>query len=173
MNISFENKFKDIFAFNLYTLMRSPLVLVSILVIFVMLGWPIASPLLSKLAQETDVIRIIVGVMILLLFELVLLCAILAFWILLTLLSIMSKKNKTFLTQRTIILGEDTILSESEYARAEVKWMAIQKIGRTNSYLYLYTGNNAAMVIPRRAFPNVEQWNAFHEFCTHRTKHLS
>jgi len=91
----------------------------------------------------------------------------------LTILSMISKRNRTFLTEHTITLAEDNFTSESAYAKTEWKWPSVQKIARTNNYCFVYVAQHAAIVVPRRAFADHEQWSYFNDYCRERMRRSS
>ena len=54
-----------------------------------------------------------------------------------TVLGMISRRNKTFLTEHTITLGEDGFTSETQYSRSELKWSIVQKLARTRSCIFI------------------------------------
>lgn len=84
-------------------------------------------------------------------------------------LSVISRKNRTFLTEHTITLDEVSFTEESPFNRTEQKWISVQKLGRTRKHLFIYISQHAAHVVPRRAFRDNAEWNAFYEYCKLRT----
>ena len=85
-------------------------------------------------------------------------------------LSMVSGHNKTVLTEHTIILTDDSLVEETAYCKTEQKWLGVQKLARTKGYLFIYIMQHGAHVIPRRAFRDDTEWNAFYEFCRQKSK---
>ena len=102
--------------------------------------------------------------------ELLLVIAIAGLWLVITMLTMISRKNKTLTAQRTVTLGEDGFTTESVYGRSEYKWPVIQKLARTKGHVFLYFSQHSALVIPRRAFEGVAQWDAFYAYCRRKTQ---
>src|SRR5262249_11507836 len=102
--------------------------------------------------------------------ELLLICAMVVFWTVITLLTMISRRNKIFFCQKTMTLANDAFIGESQYGKSETRWTAVQKLARTRNHLFIYLGQELALVIPRRAFENTQQWDAFYNFCAERTK---
>ncbi len=76
-------------------------------------------------------------------------------------LSMISKMNKTILTEHAITIDEGGLTEETVYNRSEYKWAGIQKVVRSGRYLYVYVAQHAAHVIPRRAFASAREWEEF------------
>jgi len=85
-------------------------------------------------------------------------------------LSMVSRKNKTIITAHTIIRGEEGFTEETPYSKTEQKWTIVQKLARTKSYIFIYVAQYASHVVPRRAFRDDAEWNAFYEYCRERTQ---
>ena len=85
-------------------------------------------------------------------------------------LSMVSRRNKTVLTEHTITLGEESFTEESPYCKTEQKWAIVQKLARTKSYIFIYVAQYMAHVVPRRAFRDAAEWDAFYEHCRQRTQ---
>ena len=98
-------------------------------------------------------------------FELMAFCFVAAVLALSVALSMVSRKNKTILTEHTIILGEEGFTEETPFNKTEQKWTIVQKLARTKRYIFIYVAQHMAHVVPRRAFHNEAEWNAFYEYC--------
>ena len=75
-----------------------------------------------------------------------------------------SGKNKTIMTEHSIELYEDHFVSESQYGRSELKWDIVQKLRRTRSFIIIYVTKSSAMMIPRKAFSSDDDWDSFYRF---------
>jgi hypothetical protein len=87
-----------------------------------------------------------------------------------TIIGMISRRNKTFYTDRTISLGEDGFISETPHSRSEMKWSIVQKLARTRSYIYIYVTQHSAHVVPRGAFQEIGEWDSFYEFCKRKSR---
>ena len=85
-------------------------------------------------------------------------------------LSMVSSRNKTFVTEHTIVLEEDIFTEETVYNKTEWKWTSVQKLARTRRYIFIYVAQSMAHVVPRRAFRDDAEWNAFYDYCRQRTQ---
>jgi hypothetical protein len=102
--------------------------------------------------------------------ELIALFFVAAVFALSVVLGMVSRKNKTVLTEHTIILAEESFTEETPYNKSEQKWTIVQKLARTKSYIFIYVGQNMAHVVPLRAFRDDAEWDAFYEYCRQRTQ---
>jgi hypothetical protein len=75
-----------------------------------------------------------------------------------------SGKNKTIMTEHSIELYEDHFVSESQYGRSELKWDIVQKLRRTGSFIIIYVSKGSALMIPRKAFSSDADWHSFYHF---------
>ena len=75
-----------------------------------------------------------------------------------------SGKNKTIMTEHSIELCEDHFVTGSEYGRSELKWDIVQKLRRTRSFIIIYVSKNSALMIPRKAFSSNDDWDSFYRF---------
>ncbi len=153
----------DIFSASLQQLFHQPFLIAFFAILLTLTSytnWQAISP------ERTLLVRL-VSVIILELIPFMFVTAVIGLFIF---LNTFSKKNKTLLTEQTITLDESFLACQSEYARSEVKWKAVQRIVRTRSYLFLYLSQMGAMLIPKRAFNSKEQWDSFFEFCVAKSR---
>jgi hypothetical protein len=162
ITVRYSNTFRDIMAFCFYHYPRSPVVLgfngVSFALISVLI--------FSALPKEESFLTKLIAFGVMEVFVLLLLAAVAALSVV---LSMVSRKNKTTLTEHTIALGEASVTEETVYNKTEQKWAIVQKLVRTRKYVFIYISQHASHVVPRRAFRNDEEWDAFYEFCRERT----
>jgi hypothetical protein len=64
--------------------------------------------------------------------------------------SIISRKNKTLLTNYKLITTDKSFIEENEYTRTEIKWKTIQDIIKTKNYIFIYTAQHRIIVIPTK-----------------------
>jgi hypothetical protein len=166
MKVSFRYKYLDLIAFNFYHLFRSIIFygfLVFIILIGIIPNWQAAN---HAAADKSMIYRIVLFV-ILELVPVVISYIVLA---LVLLLANIGKMNKTVLTDSSIILNEDILVTESAYSHSEIQWTAIQKLVRTRTYIFLYIMQHGALVIPRRAFESDAAFDQFWSFCQAKLK---
>ena len=123
-------------------------------------NWQAISP------EHSLLVRLITFI-ILELIPIILVAAIIGLFIFFT---VLSRKNKTLLMEQVITLDENFLVCQSEYARSEVKWEAVQRVVCTRNHLFLYLSAQGAMLIPKRAFDSKEQRDKFVEFCVAKSR---
>jgi uncharacterized membrane protein YuzA (DUF378 family) len=164
MTIIYRNTFRDHLAFAAYHMLHSAMFLVATTVILTLLTFMSVVPAIS--GTESAAVRIIAFVFM----EVLLLIGIAGVFTITTMLTLISRKNKTLLAERTVTLGEDGFVVESVYGRSEYKWPVVQKLARTRGHVFLYFSKASALVIPRRAFEGVAQRDAFYAYCKRKTQ---
>ncbi len=163
MIIKYRNSYGDILAFCFYHYPRSPFVAGSCAVSIALISL-VATTAASR--EGGPVVRILS-------FFLIMLVASLFFAALFAisvLLSISSSKNKSVLTEHTITLTPANFTEETAFNKMEQNWAIVQKLARTRNHIFIYIAQHMAHVIPRRAFSNDAEWNAFYDYCRERTK---
>jgi hypothetical protein len=163
MTIRYQNTFRDVMAFCFYHYPRSPVVIGSYGVGFAL----ISLVLFQALPKDEDVVTKIVLFVIIELIACTFLAGVFALSVV---LSMVSRKNKTMLTEHTITLAEQSFTEETAYNKTEQKWSIVQKLARTRSYVFIYVAQYMAHVVPRRAFREDSEWDAFYEYCRQRTQ---
>ncbi len=62
-----------------------------------------------------------------------------------------------------IELTDNGIITEDRYERSERVWDVIQRLIRTKRFILVYVSQRQAFVVPKRAFPNDQEWDSFYE----------
>lgn len=75
-----------------------------------------------------------------------------------------SGKNKTLMTENSIELHEEHFVSENQYGRSVLKWDIVQKLRRTKRFIFVYVSKSSAVIIPKKAFLSEDDWNSFYHF---------
>jgi len=161
ITISYKNTFGDILRFWLYHQTRSPVTIGLLTVIVFMTSYFT----ITSIPRDEDLIVQLITFVVAEGFVLGLFFGLIGA---VTVLSMISGKNKTLLTEHTITLQEDSFTVETTYSKTVSKWPSAQKLGRNKSYIFIYVSQHAAHVVPRRAFHDEDQWNAFYDFCKAR-----
>lgn len=155
-SVQYTNTFADMLWFSAYTYSRSTLMLVLYSMLF---GFACFSAYTSVSASESLGIRLFMSAVLVLIFMVVFF----TFFGVVIVLSLISKANKTTLTEHTITLTDTGLVEETEFNRTEQKWIGIPRLARTHRHIFAYTSQYAAHVIPRRAFDDAASWDAFYE----------
>ena len=164
MTIKFFNTFGDRLAYALYALPRNPFTALIMVGTFVFFVW---SALLPAIPAEGSVPH---QTLTFILAEVFVAGVVIAFWVALVFVATLCNWNKLLRAERTVTLRNDLIFTETEFGKTEIKWNAIQKTARTRTRLFLCLGKDSAIVIPRRAFEKISQWEEFYEFCKKQTR---
>ena len=155
-NVQYKNTLTDVLWFSAYTYSRSPVILALYSIVFAFACFsaytsvPASTPLVARILTTAIVVAVF---LVIFLFVLGVFLA----------LSVLSKANKTILTQHSITLAETGLIEETEFNRSEHKWTGIPRLGRTRRYIFAYISQYAAHVIPRRAFSDAATWESFYE----------
>lgn len=166
VSVTYRNGFQDRLAFAAYHIPRNPFVLILTIGIFLFFTFESVLPAARALPADRPAI---VGIITFVLVELLLVFIIVAFWTVIVLLTMISRRNKPLYCERTLTAGDEVFVTESQYGRSETRWSLVQKLARTRSHIIMYTSQENAVVVPRSAFDSSTQWDAFYEICRQRT----
>ena len=156
MTVSYKTTFYDVIAFSFYNSLTSPLLLSVLVAGFAFISY--------------EIFQSAPNFLIFLAHDMIAFCVLAVWMAVATVVTMISRRNKTFLTEHTITLNDDCFTEESLYGRAEMKWIIVQKLVRTKNYIFIYVTRNSAHVVPRRAFRDNQEWTSFFEFCRQRNK---
>jgi len=155
IKVTYRAKFSHLIYFSWYHLIRSPVLLIPMYLLSCFITY-------QALPQGYSTVVLIISfvIMSLIVFS-VMLALIFPFAGILTRIS---GKNKTFLTETSIELHDDHFVSESQYERSVFKWDIVQKLRRTKSFIIVYLSQTGAMLIPKKAFLSDDDWHSFYHF---------
>ena len=156
MKVSFKNTFGDLAGYLWYQQRRSTVTLI----LLIGAGFLAFQSSRHAIGQYSMPIIIMSWFMT----TAILFIGMLLFTFLLTLISAISKKNKTFFADKTIELTETNIIGESPYGRSELAWNIVQHLKHTKRLILIYTSKSNAITVPRRAFATQQDWDAFYNF---------
>ena len=166
MTITFRNTFGDRLAFVAYHLPRNPVILLMTIGSLLFLTFTAVVPAARSVRPDLpEFARVLAFVFV----EMLLVLLLVAFWSLIIIVTMISRKNKTLICERTITLRDDAFATESQYGRSESRWPIVQKLARTRRHIFIYVNQSSAVVIPRRAFDSSARWDSFYDFCKQRT----
>jgi hypothetical protein len=163
MTSQYRNTFGDLMAFCFYHYMRSPVFIGSFVFGFLFMSLLI----FQTLPKDAEIMPRVITFVVL---ELVNFCLLTGLMGAAIMLSMISRKNRTVLTEHTITLREDGFVEETAYNKTEHKWISVQKLARTRKYIFIYIAQHMAHVVPRRAFRDDAQWDAFFTYCKQRSR---
>ncbi|MCM8789509.1 MAG: YcxB family protein [Candidatus Omnitrophica bacterium] len=72
-------------------------------------------------------------------------------------------KNKGVFCKHEITLSPEGIAESSEVAKANISWIAVEKIDLTDKYIFIYTSAASTIVVPKRAFSDESKYREFFE----------
>lgn len=158
MTVRFTITFGDYLAFSLYHYLHSPLILGIYGICFALTTYVNVGVVSEVNTMAGKIITFVI-----------LEAAIVGFLALILgiamVLGIISRRNKTILTEHTITVADDILVEETAFNKTEQKWAGVQKIARTKRHLFIYIAQHLAHVIPLRAFADKAESDAFYEFC--------
>jgi hypothetical protein len=169
LTITYRNGFRDRLAFAAYHLPRNPVLLMINIGIFLFFTFAFVLPAALSLPSGHLVAKIITFVLV----ELLLAVVLILFLASITLLTMISRRNKPLSCQRTLTVSDEAFVTESEYGRSEARWSIVQKLTRTRSHVFIYVSQENAVLVPRRAFESAAQWEAFYEICRQKTNRVA
>jgi len=162
MTIRYQNTFRDLLSFCFHHYPCSPIMLGFFGIWFIFLSFAI----IQQLPEEAG---LAVKVLVFIVLQCILFAAISGFFAVVIVLSVVSRRNKTFLTEHAYTLEENGFTSETPYAKSEQKCAIVQKLARTKNYIFICVAQHAAHVIPRRACRDDAEWEAFYAYCRQKT----
>jgi hypothetical protein len=60
-----------------------------------------------------------------------------------------------------LLVGPEGIIRETTVSRSDLVWAGVPRVVVTNRYVFLYVAQQQAVVVPRRAFPDREEFEKF------------
>ncbi|MGZ4961899.1 MAG: YcxB family protein [Limisphaerales bacterium] len=162
MTITYRMTFRDRVAFAAYALPRKPVLVIVMVAVLILFNFQFVVPAIQQSPRPHPWF---VNVITFIIFQGIFVTVLITVVSGLTLLTMISKKNKTVYCERSLTVGADGFFVESEYGRSETRWTMVQKLARTRSHIFLYLNSDAAVVVPRRAFADDGVWNSFYEIC--------
>lgn len=57
--------------------------------------------------------------------------------------------NKSFFGEHELEINDYGIITKSEYGEGKIAWAAIERIGATSDYVFIYTGSTKAIILPK------------------------
>lgn len=156
MEIRYKNTFSDLIKFNLYhhpRILSLQAITIFFLVVFL---WET-----YRYWQKTDspILALIISWLIVSIFWAFLVGIMMFVGIMLTNLP---KLNKSFLTEHTLIVSDSGLVDETSFNRTEQKWSGVIKVSQNRHYIFIYTAQHAAHVVPKRAFVDVGRAESFY-----------
>src|SRR5471030_1266677 len=129
MKVRYKNTFGDIMAFCFYHYPRSPLVIGIYGIGFVLISIPIVEALPSDALLVVKAIDFLV-------LEFIAFAVIAGFFAITVVLSMVSRRNKTLMTEHAIVLADDSFVEETSYNKTDCKWSGVQKLARTKRHIF-------------------------------------
>ena len=100
--------------------------------------------------------------------EFVVFCFLVALAALVVILNLLACWKEMPLIERTVTLRDCSFVEETAQNENETGWDKIEKLARTKNYLFVFITSRSTPIIPRRAFRNDVEWDAFYEYCRER-----
>ena len=71
------------------------------------------------------------------------------------------RPDKGQLGRHRLVLGEDGLSESTAVGESRTTWAGVDRVEQSPDYIFIYTTPSAAYVIPRRAFKDPQQAEAF------------
>jgi YcxB-like protein len=169
MTITYQNNFRDRLAFLFYHFMHSRFAICIAAGFILFMTWLDIVPAVRE-DRSHPLLAKMIGFSIT---EILLIVMTLGGWALIIFATVaansISKKNKPLTAERTLTLTEEFFGVKSAYGQSETKWNSVQKLARTSKHILIYVNAQAAVIVPRRAFRDSQQWDEFYSFCEQKT----
>jgi hypothetical protein len=78
------------------------------------------------------------------------------------------RPEKGQLGKHRIVLGEDGLRESTAVGESRISWAGVDRIEQDPAYIFIYTTPAAAYLIPKRAFKDPQEAEAFYQFSTAR-----
>jgi hypothetical protein len=72
-----------------------------------------------------------------------------------------TRANRAILARHTVTLTARGVVEETAYGRSESYWTAVDRVLESGGYVYIFTTQFSAYMIPAAAFGSLEQRQAF------------
>ena len=66
------------------------------------------------------------------------------------------------LGRHRLVLGDEGLTESTAVGESRTRWAGVDRVEQTPDYIYIYTSPAAAHIVPKRAFPNPAQADAFY-----------
>jgi hypothetical protein len=75
------------------------------------------------------------------------------------------KPGKGQLGKHRMVVSEDGVIESTAVAESRTSWAGVDRIEQNPDYIFIYTAPVAAHVIPKRAFRDTQEAEAFYQLC--------
>ena len=158
MTIRYENRFRDIMAFNLYHVSHAPVFIGLFCLSLAAFSYTFSQAIPNELKGGARLGAFLLA-------GLTALVSVAVLLFLPALLGQISHRNRTLLTEHAINLGENSFAVQDKFFNSELQWHVVQKLARILRYIFIYLAQHMALVNPRMAFASQSGWDASYEIC--------
>jgi hypothetical protein len=75
-------------------------------------------------------------------------------------------KNRAMIGRHEIMINDDEFVEKNDSASHAVKWKSVEKIIKTEKYIFVYVSSVSAFLIPQRSFVNNMAYDEFYNLIT-------
>jgi hypothetical protein len=79
-------------------------------------------------------------------------------------------KNASMLGSKTLVFEENEVVAVTATSRSQISWTAFEKCIETNERFFLFLHLNQAIVVPKKAFEDRYQMDAFRKIISKKIK---
>lgn len=163
MTIRYTNSFSEVLMFYLQMLIRSPFVWGLFTLLTAVDAPEMWEAIWEEESDSVEVepwVKVVVGAL------MILGSFVMMFATMFVILIVSVGMDRRTRLERVVTLTDSALIEEMPFRRTEYQWHGMVRLRRTKSHLFLYNASTDAAILPRRAFENEQQWDAFNEFCT-------
>ena len=158
MKITFELTRRELFKITLRQIFRQQPIRILYYILFVLIAYQSWKATLRVSSFSSKALMFVA-------MSIIPLLIIIVPFVVLSLLSAYSSKNKTLTSPITISTDEESITIETAVTHAVAKWSGLSKIDNLGDYLMLRFSEYGGTPIPKRSFSSEEDWEHFITFC--------
>lgn len=162
VKITYTTGAQDLAAFVWYHNARSPMMIGMMLALTFLMTWNEGR---DRLAEGLDPVSVGTFLLVASVYFSVLFLAGFA----VSLLTMVSRRNRMIGTESTLVLDEDVFSAGNAFGRSEMRWNIVLRIRRSRRHLFIYLSDTSALVVPRRAFADDAEWSRFDDFLRAKT----
>jgi hypothetical protein len=78
------------------------------------------------------------------------------------------RPDRGHLGRHRLVLGEDGLTESTAVGETRTRWTGVDRVEQSPDYIFIYTTPSAAHVVPKRAFSDPEQAEAFYQLSRSR-----
>jgi hypothetical protein len=70
-------------------------------------------------------------------------------------------QNRGLFSRHRVTISPDGVTNSGEFSQSSTKWRAVERVAASNEHAYIYTSAMGAIIVPRRAFAGLPEFDEF------------